>query len=98
MTNEEKMLDILASMSLRLDSMQSGMVTKEDLEREIQKTNIKIETDIEVKLQALYEGQMSILEQLTPRSRIDDMESEIRFLKKSMLMMSEKLERLEKAQ
>ena len=94
MTNEEKMLDILAAMSVRMDSMEARMVTKED----IAKINIKIETDIEVKLAALAEGHASILEQLTPRTRIDEMENEIRFLKSAMFRMSEDMERLKQAQ
>ena len=87
MTDIEKVLDVLAL-------MQTRMATKED----IAKINIKIETDIEPKLEALAEGQSAILEQLVPCSRVDELENEIKFLKNALFRMSEDVERLKKAQ
>ena len=95
MTNEEKMLDILASMSLRFDSMDARM---DSMENAILKINIKLETDIEAKLVSLADGHTTITEQLTPRSRIDDMETEIRFLKTVMFKMNDELQQLKQAQ
>ena len=95
MTNEEKILDILASMSLRFDSMDARM---DSMENAILKVNIKMETDIEAKLVSLADGHTMIMEQLTPRSRIDDMENEIRFLKTVVFRMNDELQQLKQAQ
>lgn len=90
MTNEEKMLDILAGMSLRLDNM----VTKGDLDDAITKIHIKLESEIEPKLQALAEGHAAILEQLVPCSRVDELESRVKFLEVMLRQMSEELQNL----
>ena len=56
MTNEEKILDILAL-------MQTDMNSRFDrLENEVAKINIKIENEIEPKLAALAEGQKTLVE------------------------------------
>ena len=95
MTNEEKMLDILASMSLRLDAMDArmseGFATLDD---RMTKLEFKIETDIEPRLDALAEGQSAILEQLTPRSRVDELESRVKFLEVMLRQMSEDLQKI----
>ena len=90
MTNEEKILDILAEISLRMDSL----ATKEDLSNEVLKIHIEMESDIKPKLQALAEGHSTILEQLTPRSRIDDIETELAFLKRLVTSMSAEIDQL----
>ena len=83
MTNEEKILDILAEMSLR-------MATKDD----IMKIHIEMETDIKPRLDALAEGHAAIIEQLTPRSRIDNMEQEIGLLKTLVYQLSGEVSKL----
>ena len=102
MTNEEKMLDILASMSLRLNAIETtAHETRSDiqsLDNRLAKLEFKLETDIEAKLVSLADGHTTITEQLTPRSRIDDMETEIRFLKTVMFKMNDELQQLKQAQ
>ena len=91
MTNEEKMLDILAGMSLRLESVDARLGA---LETTALKTNIDIETDVKPKLHALADGHAAILEQLTPRCRMDEMEREIRLLKALVYQLSGEVQAL----
>ena len=76
MTNEEKILDILASMSLRLDTM----ATKDDLANEISKINIRIETEIIPRLDSLAEGFAGIVETHVPREEFDALEERVELL------------------
>ena len=77
MTNEEKILDILASMSLRLDSM----ATKEDLKNEASKINIRIETELIPRLDSLAEGFAGIEETHVPRAEFDELAERVDLLK-----------------
>lgn len=80
-------------------AMHSDMNTGFDkFEGDITKINIKLENVIETKINALAEGQKSILEMLVPRSRVDDLEEEVKMLKVFMRQMGEELQMLKKAQ
>lgn len=99
MTTEDKILDILAAMQGEMTAMRSDMNSRFDkVEGDITKINIKLENVIEPKINALAEGQKSILEMLVPRSRVDDLEEEIKMLKVFMRQMGEELQMLKKAQ
>ena len=50
------------------------------------------------KFNLLADGQAAILEKLVPRSRVDDLEEEVRFLKTVVRQMNEDLQNLKKAQ
>ena len=50
------------------------------------------------KFNLLADGQSSILEKLVPRSRGDDLEDEVKFLKSIVRQMNEDLQKLKKAQ
>ena len=90
MTNEEKMLDILAAMSLRLDSM----ATKED----IVKIRLDMETEIIPRIDALAEGQDAMLEQLVPVARVDELENRVKILESVIGNMADDLQSLKRAQ
>lgn len=99
MTNEDKILDILAAMQGEMTAMRSDMNARFDkVEGDITKINIKLENVIEPKINALAEGRKSIVEMLVPRSRIDDLEEEVKMLKVFMRQMGEELHMLKKAQ
>lgn len=57
-----------------------------------------VESAIMPKFNLLADGQAAILEKMVPRSRIDDLEEEVRFLKAVIRQMNEDLQRLKKAQ
>lgn len=94
MTNEEKILDILALMQTEMRSMRGEMSTKDD----IAKINIKIENVIEPQIQVLVEGQRTILETLAPGKSVDELEDRVTFLEAVVPQMNEDIQTLKKAQ
>lgn len=88
MNNEEKILSILEK--------QSALLEKHD--KEISKINITIENVIVPQLQALAEGQKTILETLAPKSRVDALGEEVEFLKDIIKMHTSQINDLRKAQ
>ena len=50
------------------------------------------------KFNLLADGQAAILEKMVPRSRVDDLEEEVRFLKTVVRQMNEDIQKLKKAQ
>lgn len=56
-----------------------------------------VENDIDPKLKALAEGQQLLLETLVPKSRIEELEEEVSFLKSVVKLHSEELAKLKKA-
>lgn len=56
------------------------------------------ESAILPKFDLLADGQAAIQEKLVPRSRVDDLEEEVRFLKSVVRQMNEDLQRLKRAQ
>ncbi len=56
------------------------------------------ESAILPKFNLLADGQAAILEKLVPRSRVDDLEEEVKFLKSIVRQMNEELQKLKKAQ
>lgn len=127
MTNEEKILDILAvlqgevtairkdmdarfdKVDARFDRVETDMVAMQGeigairvdmsaMQNDITKIKIDIEHDVNPKIEALAEGQKSILEMLVPRSRVDDLEEEVKMLKVFMRQMGEEMQTLKKAQ
>lgn len=70
----------------------------DSVETSITKINIKLENVVEPKIEALAEGQKAILEMLVPRSRVDDLEEEMKLLKIVVRQIGEELQQLRKAQ
>ena len=59
--------------------------------------NIMLESDIAPKFNLFAEGIQDIQEKLLPRSRVDDLEDEMKFLKVMIRQMAERISELEKA-
>ena len=57
-----------------------------------------IESDVTPKFQMLAEQQEAIMDKLPPRSRIDELEEEVRFLKSIVKLHSDQLAELRKAE
>ena len=49
------------------------------------------------KFNLLYENQQVMMEQLAPRSRVDDLEDEVKFLKSVVRQMNDEIQKLKKA-
>lgn len=60
--------------------------------------NVLIESMIQPQFNLLAEGQADIREKLVPRSRVDELEEEIKFMKVMYRQMAEDIAKLKKAQ
>ena len=59
---------------------------------------IVMENEVMPKVNLLADGIADIQEKLVPRSRVDDLEDDVRFLKSMMRQMAEEIRQLKKAQ
>lgn len=67
-------------------------------EQRIAKNTVTLmDAEFSKRFDALAEGQEIILGKLVPRSRVDDLEDEIKFLKAIVRQMNEDLQKLKKA-
>ncbi len=89
----QKMIDASEErMTGRMDQKQAEQ--KQDM---IQCMNVIIESEIMPKFNLLADGIKDIQEKLVPRSRVDDLEDEVKFLKLMVRQMAERVASLEKA-
>ncbi len=70
-------------------------VQKQEIMGEVQ---VLMESQFQPQFNLLAEGQQAILEKLVPRSRVDDLEDEVKFLKSMVRRMDDELQVLKKAQ
>lgn len=61
-------------------------------------TKVLLESSINPKLNLLAEGQQALLETLAPKSRVEELEEEVSFLKSIIKLHSEQIAELKKAQ
>ena len=59
--------------------------------------NVVMESAITPKLNLLVEGQQTLLETLAPKSRVEELEDEVSFLKSVIRMHSEQIAELKKS-
>ena len=88
----EKIVESEERMTGRMD--QKLAEQKQDL---IQCMNVVIESEITPKFNLLADGIKDIQEKLVPRSRVDDLEDEVKFLKLMCRQMAEDITKLKKA-
>ncbi len=69
----------------------------EILDETTHRMKLLLDTEVRTQFNLLAEGQQSILEKLVPRSRVDDLEDEVKFLKSIVRQMNEDLQDLKKA-
>ena len=70
---------------------------KEILAESAHNTRVLLESYVEPKFNLLAEGQQIILEKLVPRSRVDELDEELKFLKSIVRQINEDLQLLKKA-
>ncbi|WP_312939725.1 hypothetical protein [Oscillibacter sp.] len=68
---------------------------KQEIMGEVQ---VLMESQFQPQFNLLVEGQQAILEKLVSRSRVDDLEDEVKFLKSMVRRMDDELQALKKAQ
>ncbi len=95
MTNEEKILSLLESHSRILEAHSQALKTQGE---EIKKINLTLENEVTPQLRALAEGQKTLLEAMTPKSRVDQLEAEVDLLKTVIRSLSRDVAELKKAQ
>ena len=83
----------------KMDDRMSKMDEKIDrIDLRVTRTEMCIENEIKPAIALLAEGQKTILETLAPKSRVDELEDEVKFLKSFVFRLGEDMERLKKAQ
>lgn len=102
MNNEEKILEMLEKLTEKVDK-QGGILEKhgEMLEKlQMDVSGLKVRLDVEVKTQfnLLAEGQQTIIETMTPKDRVDELEADVIILKTAVKMLSQEVAELKKAQ
>lgn len=89
--------DLLDTQTARMmDAMEAQK--KEILQESAAATRVLIESSIMPKFNLLAEGQQTLLETLAPKSRVEELEEEVDFLKSVIKLHSEQIAELKKAQ
>lgn len=90
------MQDLLDTQTARMmDAMEAQ---KKEILQETAATRVLIESSIMPKFNLLAEGQQTLLETLAPKSRVEELEEEVDFLKSIIKLHSEQIAELKKAQ
>lgn len=84
---------ILAQTAAMIDQAKDDM-----LRQSAANTRVIIESSVMKKLDLLIEGQQALRETLAPKSRVEELEEEVSFLKSVVHLHSQRLAELEKAQ
>lgn len=91
------MQDLLDTQTARMmDAMEAQK--KEILQETAAATRVLIESSIMPKFNLLAEGQQTLLETLAPKSRVEELEEEVDFLKSIIKLHSDQIAELKKAQ
>lgn len=109
MTNEEKILALLEAQGKMLEAhgaLLSNLAEdvsglKQDvsgLKRDVAEIRIDIENRMDPQLQALVEGQKTILESMVPKDRVEDLEEDVDVLKAAFRGLSREVSELKRAQ
>lgn len=76
----------------RLETAQS------EVKGDLTAVKLRLELDVEKRFDAVSEGIDAILEKLTPKSRVDELESDVIVLKTAVKMLTQEVAELKKAQ
>ena len=77
MNNEEKILEMLAAINKRLDTLERTTATKEDLDRVLVESKVMQEGYFDPKFNLLADGQKLIREKMLPAEAIEDVEDRV---------------------
>ena len=92
--------DLRAEMAQQGKDLRAEMDQREQRILEESRNNmlVLIESEITPKFNLLVEGQQELLDMMIPRSRFEDLEEEVRFMKTIIRQMTEDIAKLKKAQ
>ena len=74
------------------------MLDERDLDQIGRVVSLLLENQINPQLRLLAEGQQAVLDKLVPVSRVEELETEVKFLRAFVVQLAEKVELLQKAQ
>ena len=100
---EEKDLQAIAQvMDTKLSNQKQEMMAAMDaklepIKNDTSEIKLTIENVIQPQIDGLAENQQVILEKLVPRSRVDELEDEMKFLKVIIRQMNEDIQKLKAA-
>jgi len=102
MNNEEKILAILEKHGEMLEKL-NGTVEKHgemlaQMQGDLTHVKARLDYDVEKRFDAVNEGIDAILEQLTPKSRVEALEADVVVLKTAVKALSQEVAELKKAQ
>lgn len=102
MNNEERILELMEQHQKMLETINSDVSDLKsdvsDLKARITKIEVTQENIIIPNIQALAEGQKTILETLAPKNRVEALEDDVAFLKTVIKAMNQEINDLKKAQ
>lgn len=88
--------ELLSAIGQMIDDKLEKQKT-EILDEATSRMQVLLDTEVQTKFNLLAEGMQDILEKLTPRSRVDDLEEEVKFLKSIVRKNSEDIMELKQA-
>lgn len=94
MNNEEKIIQMLGEMNTRLDKIEDRL---DKIEDRTARTELLIENTIIPDIKLLFEGQVTIQNQIKRISVIDRLEDDVSTLKSAVRFLSGEVEALKKA-
>lgn len=102
MNNEEKILAILEEQSKMFQQMQEDITGlkagQSAMQDDITAIKLRLDYEVDKRFDGVNEGIDAILEKLTPKSRVDELESDVSVLKTAVKMLTQEVAELKKAQ
>lgn len=92
---QEMMLESEQRLFGKIEESEQRMTGK--IEESENRMKVMMESYFDPKFNLLYENQQIMMEQLAPRSRVDDLEDEVKFLKSVVRQMNDDIQKLKKA-
>lgn len=97
MNNEEKILEMLAAIKKRLDTLERTTATKEDLDRVLVESKVMQEGYFDPKFNLLADGQKLIREKMLPAEAIEDVEDRVDVLEIAVKEHTREIQELKRA-
>ena len=105
MSNEEKILEVLAKLTAKVDKQgeQLTYLTErvDEIDTRSLRSSVLLETEVARDVRLVYEGQEMLrqkMEELVPKDRVEVLEGDVAMLKDVIKLMRQEIAELKKAQ